>query len=330
MDPQSTTVEQAVEALLAPADPVEDGLPEEQEAEQPNEAEDQTAENEAEEEEGASEADEADDETAESDDTEPDDDSEEDPEVYTVKVNGVEKEATLDELVSSYSRLEDYKEKTTALADERKSFEAEKEAAVTEFRNKFEQLNTHLDGMTDEIAQIEQMVIAADAEGDIDEANRLERLLRGKTKQRNEAAQTAQQHAAHEMAQTLQREKAKLLERIPAWQDPEVYKKEGGEMAAYLKETYGVQDQELKALTDHRLIDLARKAKLYDEGQKAKPKAREIARKKVAKVPKVTKPGVSKTRRAGKADLYAEDIKRARKTGRIDDAAAAVERLLSG
>ncbi len=330
MEPSDVhSVESAVEALLAPAEPEKSAPTDSREAAQPHEAEGQEAENETEEEEGASDVDDATEDEAESDDQDTEDEGEEEPKVYTVKVDGVEHEVTLDELTSGYSRDSDYRKKTTALAEEKKAFEADREAAVTEFRTKFEQLNTHLDGMTDEIAAIEQQILAVEND-DPDEANRLERLLRRTTQQRNLAAQTAQQHAAHEKAQTLQREKAKLLERIPAWNDPEVYKKEGGQMAAYLKEAYGVSNQELSNLTDHRLIDMARKARLYDESQKAKPSRTEIVKKKVAKVPRVTKPGVSQTRRAGKADLYAEDIKRARKTGRIDDAAAAVERLLSG
>ena len=45
------------------------------------------------------------------------------PDVYTVKIDGVEQEVTLDELRNGYSRQQDYTRKTQELAQKRKSFE---------------------------------------------------------------------------------------------------------------------------------------------------------------------------------------------------------------
>jgi predicted ribosome quality control (RQC) complex YloA/Tae2 family protein len=46
---------------------------------------------------------------------------------YTVRVDGEEVEVTIDELLSGYSRTQDYTRKTMALADQRKSLETELE-----------------------------------------------------------------------------------------------------------------------------------------------------------------------------------------------------------
>jgi hypothetical protein len=46
--------------------------------------------------------------------------------IYKVKVNGEEVEVPLTELLNGYSRTEDYKAKTMALADERRQIEAQK------------------------------------------------------------------------------------------------------------------------------------------------------------------------------------------------------------
>ena len=45
------------------------------------------------------------------------------PTAYTVKIDGVEQEVTLDELRNGYSRQQDYTRKTQELAQKRKSFE---------------------------------------------------------------------------------------------------------------------------------------------------------------------------------------------------------------
>src|SRR6056297_3425891 len=52
-------------------------------------------------------------------------DSEEAGQTYTVRVDGEEVEVSLDELLSGYSRTQDYTRKTMALADQRKSLESE-------------------------------------------------------------------------------------------------------------------------------------------------------------------------------------------------------------
>ena len=51
------------------------------------------------------------------------------PQAYTVKVDGIEQEVTLDELQSGYSRQQDYTRKTQELSQQRKSIE-EQQAAM--------------------------------------------------------------------------------------------------------------------------------------------------------------------------------------------------------
>ena len=49
---------------------------------------------------------------------------EQQPQLYTIKVDGEDVEVTLDELQNGYSRQRDYTRKTQELAEQRKSFEA--------------------------------------------------------------------------------------------------------------------------------------------------------------------------------------------------------------
>ena len=50
----------------------------------------------------------------------------EEPQMYTIKVDGVDTQVTLEELQSGYSRQKDYTRKTQELAQQRKEFESQK------------------------------------------------------------------------------------------------------------------------------------------------------------------------------------------------------------
>ena len=112
--------------------------PDEEKAEQPDEAIDESsadAEGEVSEEEEFEEALELESEDAELEDDEQeldDDDSPEDHERFTVKVDGEELDVDLQELKSGYSRTSDYTKKSQALSEERKLFAQDRDAVILE------------------------------------------------------------------------------------------------------------------------------------------------------------------------------------------------------
>ena len=113
------SITEAQEALLSLEEPeeetpqTEEAQPTEVEESQPEE-EDESFEEESEEEEEAEEAEEESEEP----------DEEEGEALYAVTVNGKEREVSLDELLSGYSRQSDYTRKTQELSEERKQMES--------------------------------------------------------------------------------------------------------------------------------------------------------------------------------------------------------------
>ncbi len=120
------------------------------------------------------------------------------------------------------------------------------------------------------------------------------------------------------MQTTLAEEAQKLAEQIPEWNDPEEGAKGRAELAEYLQNKVGFSVEELQSAADHRLIVMARKAMLYD----AKPKAQEIVKKRVLKVPKVLKPGGQRSPQQSAASTIDKLSRKAQSTGSIDDAFA--------
>lgn len=249
-----------------------------------------------------------------------------------VKVDGEEMEVTLAELRNGYSRTADYTRKATALAEQRKAFEAEAEAIRAE-RTQYAELLPILQ------QQIQQQNAAEpdwDTLYDEDpiEAARLERHWR-KTKdeqtQRLAAIRAEQQRLAeeetkqrtHQMQAVVQAERARLPEVIPEWKDQETMMREAQELREWATSN-GLTEQDVNSLTQAAHIALIRKAMMYDKGVKNVEKAKQPAKKKA----RVVRPGSSNS----SAKSGSVDIKRASKrlaqTGRVDDAAKLLDKLI--
>lgn len=98
-----------------------------------------------------------------------------------------------------------------------------------------------------------------------------------------------QEQMQEEFQQRLKAEQDALLSKLPEWRDAEKANTEKSQLSKYLMEQ-GFSEQDVTAASDHRLVLLARKAMLFDQGQSKV----DAAKKKVAKVPKVMKPGAPK------------------------------------
>lgn len=133
--------------------------------------------------------------------------------------------------------------------------------------------------------------------------------------QYNSTAQVGQAEQTEAMQQHLAQESEKLLTVVTEWKDPEVAKKGKQKLSEYLV-TSGFPQEELTMVSDHRMIILARKAMLYDEGQ-TKTKT---ASKKVVKIPKVAKPGAQKPTDQVNQEKYDQAKARLHKTGKLEDA----------
>ncbi len=248
----------------------------------------------------------------------------EEQEYFTVKINGEDKDVTLDELAAGYSRQSDYTKKTTDLAGQRKQFEQQQEALLQE-RNALQQ---GLQQLNQQLSSETQNQPTQEYWDNLYDSDPLE-YVRQKDKFRDKQAELAKVQAAqNELAQRqafdqqeamkkhIAEEQVKLTKAIPEWKDEKVAETDKRNIVTFAKR-YGFNEQELNNATDHRAILMLRKAMLYDELDAKKP----LIKKKVRKAPKMTKSGkkitTNKDLKKGKVDKAFNKLK---SSGSMDSA----------
>lgn len=158
-------------------------------------------------------------------------------------------------------------------------------------------------------------------------ADRKEALRQHRTQMTAKASQAQEQAFLEQkqaMEQRLLQEHKLLLQALPEWTDEKKASTEREQLKSYLK-SEGFSDQDIGTAADHRLIVMARKAMLFDQGTK---KA-DVAKKKVKSLPKRVKPTSNSK---SKVDVETEKQKKMRrslrKTGKVQDAAALLKSRL--
>lgn len=232
----------------------------------------------------------ADDSQAEAETEEVEDDDEEEYEeiqTYRVKVDGEEFEATQDELIKNFQLEKTAQKRLQDAAEQRKVLEAEK-ASTEQARTQYE---TALNAVAQELQKNTQPRDQAYWDN-LYESDPLEYVRQRDTERDAQAKQQtvlAEQQRLQQLR--LVEEQKKLLELVPEWKDPEVEAKEKAAIVTYAR-SRGFTDAELGAATDSRIIDMMRKAHLYETLQSQKP----IAKKKVKTAPKMVKSGQPKNK----------------------------------
>ena len=248
-----------------------------------------------------------------------------------VKVNGEEITVTLKDAFDGYQKDADYRQKTTELSQQRKVLEEQQAGARQELERELIQIGQLMEALQQAVApQLDQAELNYLKQTDpqaylIKTQEHNERVEQFKQLQQQAANQF--QHNRQQLAQQQQvqqqeilaRAAADLQTRLPDWSE-DVKKS----LDDYLMgEAYGYTDEELSQVIDPRLVEIARKAQLYDQqSQKAN-----IASKKVKNLPKVQPKGAQKAVKPNASKLKEAKAK-LRKSGNIDDAASAVEQLL--
>lgn len=318
----SLSINEAMNSLLATPpeeDKVSDGrLGEEAEAETP------TLEAEAETEEAEEVEYVEDDEEGEYDTDEVEEEEEvEQPDIYTVKVDGEEYEVTQDELLNGYQRQQAYTKRSQELAEQRKAFEAEAQQ-VAQMRDTYAQ-------QLEQLSQYNQQILG-DAEPDWDALAKeysAEELFLYKTKldqQKEQARQVeaerqviAQQQAQEQqvqMQQHLAKQREEMLDRIPQWRDEDVRTSEREQVIKYAQQSVGFSPQEIANASDARAIELLYKAWQWDNLQSKKP----AAKKKASKAPKMAKAGQPKTKAQVASRQKQKSLKRLNNERSVDAA----------
>ena len=272
-------------------------------------------------------ADAADDETNDEQSEESDESEEESqPQTFTVKVDGQEVSVTLDELQKGYSRTQDYTRKTQQIAEVRKQVEQEAEAIRAE-RSQYAQL---LGALQVQVQQAAEPQIDWDRlyqEDPIEWVRQKEVMRENQEKARaiqseqQRLNQISQQEQAQTMQQFLAQEQNLLLKALPQWSDPEKAKAEKSMLIEFGQKA-GFAPDELKNIFDHRVVWVLRKAALYEQMMSKRGNIKPV----VNNGPRPAKPGAAGRVSQSTGSTLAQ--KRLAKTGRVQDAATAIELLL--
>jgi len=260
----------------------------------------------------------------------------EEQDVFEVTLPGGEKaEVTLDELAKGYSRQSDYTRKTEQVAAERRELAAERDTVSQAVENERQQYqaalaelvreaginlqreeNVDWDKLRDE-DPIEFASKWADHQRKV-EAYRASQYEMGRQQQQNEAAQKAQH------GEFLQQQRVSLVEMIPDFANTEKAEAMQNNMREFLTSSYGgFEDAEINNIVDARHVAL-----INDAMQWRKLQSQAVATtKKVSRLPKIVKPSASRGRSDVDAEQSAKLSNQARRSGSVEDAAAALEGL---
>ena len=239
-----------------------------------------------------------------------------------VKVDGVESQATLEELQRNYQIASAANQRLEQAATMRKALEAEQQATV----EKRKEMDTTLKAMEQLLAADYQRVDWEDLRAnDPTEYMLKERELTQRyqtlmaTKQQVEAKDKEEQEKMQAERQKmiddhLKAQAEALVRTTPEWADAKVRNTEIGDVVNYMKQ-FGSTDEELSQVADHRVWTWARKAMLYDKLQTtANPKAKQMKQK-----PKFVPPGRRQAKTTARDNAKKASFERAMRV-QTDDA----------
>jgi hypothetical protein len=214
---------------------------------------------------------------------EPETEPTEDP-IHKVKVNGEEIEVPLSELLNGYSRTEDYKAKTMALADDRRALEAQRATVETDvqaqYANDLKQtidMFEALDPVLSEARLIDWDRLKAEDPATfvqysdaVSERLKLVEQHREKIKQIEEGrTKQAQEAAEAERLQRLDVAGKKIIETMPELAEGENFQRFATDNIGFLREVGFTPDEITEALDD-RVLLLADDARKWRALQRAK------------------------------------------------------------
>lgn len=253
-------------------------------------------------------------------------------ETVTVLVDGKPVELTKAQIAEAHKsglRQADYTKKTTELAEQRKTAEAET-AKAREERNQYMQgLQRAQAVLENQLQEQQQIDWPKLLEADPVEYLKQQHLAQTRQAQLQQTYQQRQQleaqaKAEHDSALKAHAEsqREELIAKIPEWKDAEKMKAGATELREYLK-TQGLTEQEIYSVIDHRAIVQSYKAMKYDQ-MMAKAKA---AAKKIDNTPqRVLRPSGGESQQLDRRQMSYQKLG---KTGSVEDAGAVFASLLS-
>lgn len=327
--------EATVTADKAQDDPIQDEVGRSKRKEPDDEPTAEEAEESEEDDQEEEEPEEGDDDEEEDTEENPEEDSEEEPDeaeeeevLYTTPEG---EQVTLEELKKGYLRQSDYTKKTQAVAQAKEQLQNSVQQVQQERQVLAENLNLALNVIEPQLAQLAKTDWDKLAAEDAYEYAEKRALFDQAQARYNQIVQSAQQVVQAQQAQTqanfqthLQREMQALEMALPDMADPTKSRQLRNSLKEYAISTLGLSEQEASSITDHRMVVLMNKARLYDQLQESQAS---VAKKKVSKTPKkVVRSGKPTTKSEQKESARKQQQARLRKSGRVEDA---VDLLLS-
>ena len=243
------------------------------------------------------------------------------PSLHRVKVQGQELEVSLDELKSGYSRDSDYRQKTHALAEERRMLDEQKTSLSQSYDGKLKELTDLIGAAESYIGQSSKEDLQKMYEEDPTQAAKIDFQQRQQRESFNKLKQQAEVAKLQQYNQYLDEQKRLAATKIPEYSDPVKGVTFKNQMKNTLSE-YGFNDQEIGSLADHRFLMVLKDAMEY-KNLKSKP----VTNKKVTTAPKVVKSGTPKMEDSRRAAVK-QKIGRLRRSGKINDAQSAILEII--
>ena len=252
------------------------------------------------------------------------------PQRFKVKVDNEEIEVTLEELQQGYSRTKDYTKKTQALAETRKTVEAER-ARIEEakqLRDTYAQRLQVIEQMLNQPADNENLAELKESDPigyaiKVAERSEREKQLQAVQAEKQRIAQQQSQEQQEQLKAHLAQEAQKLKEWIPEFKDEVKADIARKEIKAYAK-SIGFSDQELANVYDARAVQTLYKAMQYEKLMKGKS----VATKKVSEAPKTLRSGASQPQGTSEQEATKKQFQKLKQSGNKRDAAKLFEKFI--
>lgn len=251
--------------------------------------------------------------------------SSDEPGTYTVKVDGQELSVDLDELKAGY-RFNAYNEKKSRdLAEEKRAFEADREAAQADRKRYQQGISDLADALQQLQAEPDWSALKAQDPGEYLRQKAEWEFQQGNIRKLREEAdrEKAKGFEADRQQELkyLRLEQDRLHTAVPEWKDPDKWRSAYSELSAVAKH-YGFSQAEIDVWKDHRAFLVLRDAAKYRELHREPTPA---VKAKVSSI-KPAKPGTPE--RPKPNQKQEQLIAQAAKSGRQRDAMSAILAML--
>jgi hypothetical protein len=212
-----------------------------------------------------------------------------------VKIDGKTSAVAVKDLIAGYQSNKSNTNKSKALADERREFEAIRGNVAQEYTKKIEtvtKLTDHLkQSLLSDYTNIDWNRLRVENPGEYAAAVQdynlrtaeIEKVMAAVGEEKNTVTteQTVEQQKVYQ--EYLRGQAEKIIENNPSWAKPEVFKKAAKQMQEFIEESYGFTQAEFDNIQDARILEIVKDAMAYRAGTKIAKTKLEVVKPKFQK-----------------------------------------------